>query len=235
MDINEKLKRIGFTGNESKVYLTLVKKGEMSANRIAKSLGMDRTLTYTVLNHLIEKGQINYVIKEKKKFFSCNNPDNIMNPIKAKEYLVYEIIDEIKSIKKNVIQEIEISIHEGREAVRNIYHLMKSHKEILAFGATGRSYDFLYEAPALTKELEKIGLHGRIITSKKYSNHPMTKVKGFRTRFVEYDSEATTSIFGEFVLVHIIKENPIFVKIKSKDIANTYRNHFEVLWKGAKE
>ena len=67
--IEEKLRKAGLTGNEAKVYLELLRKGALSANDLAKKISMDRTLTYTVLNHLIEKGLVNYVIKEKKKFF----------------------------------------------------------------------------------------------------------------------------------------------------------------------
>ena len=76
MEILEKLQKAGLTGNESKVYLELVKKGELSANQIAKNLGIDRTLTYTILNHLIEKGQVSYVIRDNKKFFSIENRED---------------------------------------------------------------------------------------------------------------------------------------------------------------
>ena len=64
MDIYEKIQEAGLTGNEARVYLELIKKGELTANQIARNISMDRTLTYTVLNHLIEKGQVSYVIKE---------------------------------------------------------------------------------------------------------------------------------------------------------------------------
>jgi len=66
MEITEKLLESGLTRNEAKVYLELSKKGESSANQIAKELGIDRTLTYTILNHLIEKGQVTYIKKENK-------------------------------------------------------------------------------------------------------------------------------------------------------------------------
>ena len=94
MDIYEKLQKAGLTGNEAKIYLELLKNGELSANAIAKNIGMDRTLTYTVLNHLIEKGQVNYVVKENKKFFSCSNPDNLINRLKAAEIMVLDLISE---------------------------------------------------------------------------------------------------------------------------------------------
>ena len=66
MEFEDKLREAGLTGNESKVYYELLKKGQLSANQLAKNIGMDRTLTYTVLNHLIEKGMVSYTIKSNK-------------------------------------------------------------------------------------------------------------------------------------------------------------------------
>ena len=235
MDINEKLQEAGLTGNEAKVYLELLKRGELSANQIAKNIGMDRTLTYTVLNHLIEKGQVNYVVKKNKKFFMCSNPENLLNPIRAKETLLTNLIKELQNIKKEEKRATEINIYEGKEALRNMYNLFKKHKEMLAFGATGRAYDYLYESPAITKELVKKGMHGRIITSKKHGEHPMAKIKSIDVKYVDYESEATTTIFGDYVMIHIAKEKPIVILIKNKDISDSYRKHFELLWKQAKK
>ncbi len=235
MDIYEKLQKAGLTGNEAKVYLELLKKGELSANQIAKNISIDRTLSYTVLNHLIEKGQVNYIIKENKKFFSCSNPDNLLNPLKATEFMVLDLIKELKSVKKEDKQQTEINIYEGKEAIRNMYHLFKKYKEMLAFGATGRAYDYLYESPVITKDLVKRGMHGRIITSRKYGKHPFTKIKSVKVRYVDYDSEATTTLFGDYVMIHIAKDKPFIILIKNKDISDSYKKHFEVLWNSAKK
>jgi sugar-specific transcriptional regulator TrmB len=64
--IIEKLNRAGLTGNESKVYLELLKRGSTSANKLAKNTVLDRTLAYQILNNLIEKGLASYIIKEKR-------------------------------------------------------------------------------------------------------------------------------------------------------------------------
>jgi sugar-specific transcriptional regulator TrmB len=236
MDILEKLQKAGLTGNESKVYLELLKKGELSANQIAKNISVDRTLTYTILNHLIEKGQVKYIVKENKKIFSCSSPDDLINPIKANELIVLDLIKELKIIKKEEEEEeTEVNIYEGKAAIRNMYNLLKKHKEILAFGATGRAYDQLYESPSLAKELIKSGLHGKIITSKKYKEHPMTKIKNITTKYVNYDSEATTTIFGDYTMVHLAIDKPLIILIKNKDMSESYRKHFEVLWEIAKK
>ena len=234
MDIYEKLQKAGLTGNEAKVYLELLKKGELSANQIAKNISMDRTLAYTVLNHLIEKGQVNYIIRENKKFFSYSNPDNFMNPLKATEVMVLDLIKELKSVKRENKQQTEINVYEGKEAIRSMFNLFKRYKEMLSFGATGRAYDYLYESPALTKELVKGGMKGRIITSRKHGEHPMVKIKSIEVRYADYESEATTTLFGDYIMIHIAKDKPVIILIKNKDISDSYIKHFEVLWKSAR-
>lgn len=233
MDIYEKLKQAGLTGNESKVYLELVKKGELSANQIAKNLGMDRTLTYTVLNHLIEKGQIGYIIKENKKLFSISNPKSLINPIKAKEILVLDLIKELNKIKTTKQQETQINVYEGKEGIRTLMRKIVKTRHFVSFGGTGRAYDLLHEIPAITKKAEKTKASARVIMGLEYQEHEITKYKNIKVRFLNMKSEATTTVFGDYVSIHLIKDKPIVIIIKNKDIADSYRNHFEVLWEKA--
>jgi len=149
MDIHEKLKQAGLTGNQTKVYLELTKKGELSANQLSKNLGLDRTLTYTILNNLVEKGQISHITKENKKFFKVANPENLLNPIKSKEVIILDLIKELSKIKSKEQIETDINIYEGREGIRTLMKLIFKEKELLSFGGTGRAYDLLYEAQHL--------------------------------------------------------------------------------------
>lgn len=234
-EIYEKLRKSGLTGNESKIYYELLKRGSLSANKVSRKIGMDRTLTYTVLNHLIEKGLVSYVIKNNKKYFEASDPENLLNPVEAKKIFIQDLMPQLKSIEKikDVIQ--EINVYEGKEALRSYFKIFKKYKKLCSFGATGRAYDALYESPRLVKELEKIGFQARIITSLKYSNHPMTKVKNMQIKFLDLKSEATTSIFTDMIVIHILTQKPIIIVIKNKEIAESYQNYFEILWSVAKK
>ena len=236
MDIQEKLQQAGLTGNESKVYLELVKKGELTANQLAKNLSLDRTLSYTVLNHLIEKGQVSYIIKGKKKFFAATEPHSLLNSIKSKEVLVKDLITEITKIKKEPQQETEIKILEGKEGVRTLFQIFikEKSKSFVSFGATGRAYDLLYEAPVIAKEFIKQKISGKIILGKRHKEHEFTQFKNFEIRTLDINSEASTTIFKDYVSIHMIKEKPIVILIKNKDIANSYRNYFDWMWKKVK-
>ena len=234
MELIEKLQASGLTGNEAKVYLELLKIGESSANEIAKNIGMDRTLTYTVLNHLIEKGQVNYIIKKSKKIFSCSNLDNLLNQVKSKELLISGLINELKNFEKRDSPKTGVEIYEGKEGLRTIFRLMGKHKSFCSFGATGRAYEALYESDALAREWIKNKGSGRVITDTKYKNHEMTKIKNIVFRYLDLESEATTSIYGDYVSIHTSMDKPFIILIKDKHIAKSYMSHFEVLWKVAK-
>jgi len=232
----KKLEQAGLTGNEAKVYLELLRNGKLSANEIAKQIGMDRTLAYTVLNHLIEKGMIGYITESGKKIFHAESPDNLLNPIREKEALIKDLSKELSEIQPNKKSGYEVNVYEGKEGLRTLMRKIIDQKSFCSFGATGRAYDLLYELQAITKELEKKkGYYARIIMAPKYRGHEFTKYKGIKTRFLDVKYEASTTIFGDYVSIHMIKDKPIIILIKNKDIAESYRNHFEVLWKFAKK
>ena len=62
----------------------------------------------------------------------------------------------------------------------------------------------------------------------------MTKISKIQTRYSDYECEATTTIFGNYLMIHLAKNKPLVILIKNKEIADTYKKHFAVLWKAAK-
>lgn len=230
----EKLQKAGLTGNEAKVYLELLRIGSIPANDLAKKLGMDRTLVYTVLNHLIAKGLVNYIVKANKKFFAPAGPENLLNAVKLQETFIQDLIPELKKIEK--IQEIpqEINVYEGKEGIRTLINLALKEKEFCAFGSTGRAFYALYEMPRIAKQVMKSNTKIRIIGNAKLKETEPFAFKKFEYRFLDIESEATTCIFGDYISIHLIKEKPIVIIIKNKLIAQTYKNHFEILWNQAK-
>jgi len=234
-NFEEKLKKAGLTGNETKVYLELLKQEQLSANELSKKISMDRTLTYTVINNLMEKGMVSYVIKSSKKFFKAENPENLLNPIKERETFIKDLIPQLKKIKQVKDVPYEINIYEGKEGLRTFTKLLTKQKKLCTFGATGRLYDALYEVPSLVKKIEKKRFSLRIITSPKYKTHEMTKTKWTQIKYLNLKSEATTSIFGDYVSIHLLTQKPLIILIKNKEIAESYQNHFEILWKSAKK
>ncbi len=232
----EKLQKAGLTGNEAIIYFELLRRGSLSANELSKKTGIDRTLTYQILNNLIKKGLVNYIVKEKKKYFETGNPESLLNPIKEKEAFIKDLIPELKKIEKIKETIQEINVYEGKEGLRSLMRMILESKSFSSFGATGKAYEQLYELPRLAKKASKNEqTKGRIITTKKYFKHPMTRLKGIEFRYLNTESEATTTIMGDKLAIHYASNKPIIIIIKNKIIAESYQNHFEILWEAAKK
>ncbi|MDA3836155.1 MAG: hypothetical protein PF542_00880 [Nanoarchaeota archaeon] len=233
--LKEKLSQAGLTGNESKAYLELLKNEELTANDLSKKISTDRTLTYTILNNLIEKGLVSHIIKQNKKFFKAEKPENLMNPIKQKQFFITDLIKELNKIQASPSNKYEIKVFEGKEGLRTLMHLILKYKKFVSFGGTGRAYDSIYEAQALVKIMKKGDFLGKIIINEKYRGHEVTKHPVVETKYSNTKSEATTVIFGDYVSIHLLTEKPLIILIKNKEIAESYYNHFQELWKIAKD
>ena len=231
----DNLQKAGLPRNEAKVYLELLKQGELSANELAKKLGLDRTLTYGLINNLLEKGLISYIKKQNKKFFQAEPPEHLLMPLKKKEIFINNLIPALSKIKKQKDSDFEINIYEGKDGFRTIIRRIIENKGYVSHGATGRAYEQLYEFPTITKQLEKRGFKGKTIAHPKHRNHAMTKYKNIEFKYLNIESEATTIIAGDYVSIHLLKHKPLLIVIKNKEIAETYQNHFEYLWKMARK
>lgn len=236
--IQEKLKQIGLSGNEAKIYLELLKRGSVNGSTLAKKAGLDRTLTYQVLNNLVEKGLANYLIKEHKKYFSVTNPENLLRVVKEQEYLIQNLIPELKKIK--TLEEIEqlMEIYEGISGLKVLYEEILNTKELCFFGATGKSYDVLqWGMERIKKEFMKRGIKSRGIASTEVKGMKWTKLKNLKMKYV-LGGESKNTNFGildrkKIAIVCLEQEKPIVILIRNQFMAQTLQNYFEFMWESA--
>ena len=85
------------------------------------------------------------------------------------------------------------------------------------------------------KEMIKRKIKVRILGNEKYKGTKPFSYKEFEYRYVNIESEATTSMFGDYIAIHLIKDKPIIILLKNKDIAQSYKNYFDYLWKISKK
>ena len=141
----------------------------------------------------------------------------------------------MKSIQETKEISPEINVYEGKDGLRAFINLALKEKEFCAFGSTGRMFDVLYETPRIAKSLEKSNVNVKIIGNTKYKGTKSFSARRIQFRYLNIKSEATTSIFGDYVSIHLLTQKPIVILIKNKEISEGYKNYFEILWKIAKK
>lgn len=68
MDLIEELERFRFTRMEARIYVALVRHGQLNGSQIARELKANRSSVYTALNHLSERGAVFVVAGEPTEY-----------------------------------------------------------------------------------------------------------------------------------------------------------------------
>jgi sugar-specific transcriptional regulator TrmB len=96
MDI---FKKLGFSDNEEKVYLHLLKNGAASIRQIAGDTGINRGTVYEALKELVTRGLVSHSEKKQRQQFVAENP----SVLKA---IVEEETEKLAGIRKDIAKSL---------------------------------------------------------------------------------------------------------------------------------
>lgn len=229
----DKLRELGLTEKESEAYVELAKVGRITANQLAKRTSTHRTVTYNILQQLIQKGLVTYVKREKKRYYTISDPDHLMVRIKEQERMARDVIEEIKTITPNMPSHHSVEVYEGKEGMKSIHEELLKTEEIRVLNSTGLIFDHLkYSASHILDELSKKAT-GRIIGISSMRETLLGEyLKYDQVKYLpaEADNYATTFIFGGKVIIQVLKDRPFLVKIENKEVYEGFKKDFDVLW-----
>jgi len=78
----ENLQKLGFTGNEAKIYSTLVLLKQARASEIAENAGVPRSKIYRTLRGMEKKGYVR-IIEGEPTLFCCVQPEELIFRIRT--------------------------------------------------------------------------------------------------------------------------------------------------------
>lgn len=249
MDTERALQNAGFTRNEVKVYLSLLKLGKATSYTIVKEAGVSSGKIYETLDKLIGRGLVSYVIIRGKKYFEAADPERLIDYMKKRELEVHEELESIMKVmpelklKKNIAEEkTKAEVYEGISGIKTVYELMlreaKSGESILILGApkeAGEKLDVYFDN--FNKRRIEKGIILKIILN---HGHPRErKLKSLKkTRVRVFPKEVITpswfNISKEYVAIFNLAEKPIVFLIKNENIARSYLQYFNMMWDIAK-
>src|SRR3989338_5484558 len=222
------LREFGLSENEIKAYLTLLKTGVSTANRIAEITGIKRSTTYDTLKILVTKGIIGTYIKEGKNFFECATPKKLVELLRYKQERIEKILPKLESLQKTIPKRSTVSFFEGKKGVLTILNdILDTKQQFLFYGSRKSALQALSHYPEnfIQKRADK-GIKLKAVLAEEDRNDPIyqdQKVKKLsKLRFLKElnNSEANTFIYGNKVgimssgeeLVGLIIESPSIVK-----------------------
>ncbi len=106
-------------------------------------------------------------------------------------------------------------------------------KDYIAFIGEDKNKEFELFFDMIMKLIEKTGVHERVLVKEGVD---IAKSKNTEIRHLpkEYNYLTTTGVCGNKVGMILFHEPFLAVSVESKELADTYRSFFEILWKSAK-
>ncbi len=241
MKLDAILKQLGFSSNETKVYLAGLESGVASAQDIAKKAGLQRTTTYSVLSYLVNRGVVGKTKIKNKTRFVAEPPERLLNMVGELQVSLKKALPELEAIyNKNEVKP-KITFFEGENAIHNVYEdtLTEKPQEILEWNTNA----FFQQFPKDENYIEKrvaLGIRARRIAAKDSlwdTKHRFRDAKELAQTIIVskdlFNPQIEVNIYNNKVAFMNYAEN-MSVIIESKAIADTMRQAYELSWRGAK-
>jgi len=241
------LEKLGLTKNESKVYLTLLKLGITTTGPIMEELGISSSRTYASLQELIKKGLVAYSIKNNVKYYKSESPNYLLRIEKELKEKLIPLVKELRNIEKQEKPKeysfVYESLHGYTQAFDIILKECSSKEGLLTIGfkAPEKGFETLRTFfKKMDRERHNKKIPMRILfdatmketSGKDREEEPYTEVKYLPKGYI---TPTAMSIFKDYVYIWVWKDTPSIFVIKNKQVSESFKNYFELLWKIAKK
>ena len=249
MDTNV-LREAGLTNGETKVYLALLKIGSSTTGPIVEKSGIAKSIVYQILEKLIQKGLVSYIVKEKTKYFQASSPVKILDYVHERKIAIDETKKKIEELIPQLLllQETspksEANIYFGLKGVRSVcekaYLKLKKGDTIYYLGVPVYQPDeqHLYWQKDHVRRIQfgiKINiLFNRDTNPKILKNRNSYKGSDARYMPANIKTPALFVIYKDVVIILLQYPEVLAVEIVNQSIADSFRSYFDDFWKRSK-
>ncbi|MFH1650145.1 MAG: helix-turn-helix domain-containing protein [Candidatus Woesearchaeota archaeon] len=247
--IESALKEAGLTAGEIKAYLALLELGASSTGPISKKSKLSGSKVYEVLERLKGKGLVASFEKNNVMHFEALSPERLLDylddrkkTIDKEKASIARVLPQLLAFKKTAPQSAA-KLFIGWQGIKNanedIIMTLKKGEEWLTMGLSDQPLSWERHFTHRQTERARKGIILKHLLNEKYKRLYETRKKlphsSYRFLPKELEMPTSTEIYANKVLIMImVQASPLAIMIENKDVADSFRKYFEVLWKTAK-
>tara|TARA_Y100000310_G_C20599878_1_gene772450 strand:+ start:671 stop:1384 length:714 start_codon:yes stop_codon:yes gene_type:complete len=236
--IQETLQELGLNKRESLCYIALLELGSSKIGPIIKKTEIPSSKIYEILDKLLNRGLVSYVIIGKIKHYQASDPKILLNYIDEKRKQVEEILPQLL-LKQKFSKKQSVEMFEGQKAVfslfTNLINGTKPKEQYLIFSIDEENKNdaanLFFKNLAVRRKEKKLDVK-LLKNIKLYKKEKHTKLK---MRFTSFNLPQGITIFRNIIIILSWVESPIAIKIESEQIANQMNEFFLEQWNIAKK
>src|SRR3989338_6505680 len=227
------LEQAGLSKGETEIYLVLLKIGDATASEIAKHTKIARPNVYDYLNKLKEKSLVSFVSKDHKMRYIPASHGKIIDFLDEKRDILTANMDSLMKLYQPRKEAPLVEVYEGNEGFKTLMNnIIKTSDDFVGWGGSDRVREYLPEH-YVTRYLnlrKKYNIRGRMlfVKTEMVLKTPLTTFKEIPQ---EFTSPSTTLAYGDKVAIMIYTTIPVIILIKSSELAESFKKHFNLLWR----
>ena len=246
----ESLKEAGLTLGETKVYLALLELGSSTTGPIIDNCRIARSIIYQILEKLIQKGLVSYIIKDKTKYYQATEPNKLLEYIDEKKKKLEENKKEIERLLPQLLAKQrnaklkEAQIYEGFKGIQSVhehsYLKLKKNEEYFYLGISSLQEDkyHLYWQKDHKRRME-MGIKCRLLFNQGTDPKILkdrNRFRGCDARFMPLDIKTPAWIMGykDTLVIGLQSEFGLAIEIINQEIADSFKAYFESFWNKTK-
>ena len=244
------LREAGLTDGEIKVYLALLELGSSTTGPVVEKSGISRSIIYQILDKLLHKGLVSFIIKEKVKYFQAAQSSKIIGYVNEREMNLLENKKKIEDLlpqlllKQNLSPKSEANIYSGFKGIRtaheHMYEKLKKCEEYYALGIPAyqpkEQHNYWQKDHAVRVRL---GIKCKLLFNKDTEKSILEKRNKFKDTSVRYmptdiKTPALFEIYKDTTIIILQHPTELAVEIVNQEIANSFQSYFDEFWKRSK-
>lgn len=248
--IKDILLKIGLTEGEGEVYEALLELGQSSTGKITREAHIGSSKVYEVLQRLINKGLVSFVMKDGVRHYDATPPERLVDFLEQKrenlkdsQEEINKILPFLKSKRKNIKEKNKTIVYSGVQGpkivLKETIEAGKNGEKLYGFGTDEDPYkDYLpADIEKHFQDQKKYKIKWHLLFSKKWKSSKSYKAPLQEVRYLPESSTlpTRTMIYGNKVAIVDFHKPFTTIIIENKDIAESYKKHFNMLWKLSKK
>ena len=243
MEIDERIAEVlgglGLTKTEAAIYTDLLRQESSTAQEISKRIKVYRSNIYESLRRLKTRGFVGESKINGKTLFLARSPEFILEYAKQKVSEVEEVIPHMKSFSKNSEKKEFVSVSYGITRLRAaLLEILELKQPIFVYDVPidvvekiGENFLARFHKERIKRKIKLKAIYVKEVPRmKKLNKMPYTETKYFSG---EKDSNIYTLLCGDSVCIFVFGEPLTIIEMKSKDVADSYREKFSAFWENA--
>ncbi|MFH1541099.1 MAG: helix-turn-helix domain-containing protein [Elusimicrobiota bacterium] len=245
------LREIGLTEGEIRVYKALAILGKSSSGGIMKKSGISSSKIYLILEKLIQKGLVSFILENNVKKFQVTNPKSVLDYIDNKKTDLEktkkdfeEIIPQINSVIGKHDNEYA-QVYRGFRGIKTVFNNsleeMESGEEYGFFGVSNEEMNNkrvlnFFQNHHRKRVLKKVRVKGIVDNSLREFYEKRDVLGKFSAiRFHNLTMPIGMTIGKNRIIMVIWGDEDIAYEIVSKRIVERYKAFFDDMWKKARK